>query len=326
LFAAVAGQQRRTVVTGAIIRTVLRDVPPESLGVILFHEHLHLSSTAGNNGGPGAPQPTRHFTEDIDLVIKELRSAASDGVSAFADAGHLDQGRRPGYIRQLSKLSGVPLIMSGGYHSQATYPVEVLRATEDDLVEEMLASSIAERWGALGEIGTSKEITPDERKVLRAVARVHRQTNLPIYTHTALGGLQAIEQLDLLESAGVNPAHLVIGHLGGPTMPPIEVFKTICKRGAFVGFDRVGWNFMGDSDSKQVPVVRELIDSGYTANIMLASDGIVDEGQLKSKGGPGYARAFTVFVPKLRAAGVDEATIQMITIENPRRFFAFVPK
>src|SRR3989442_11529579 len=73
VFGAVAAQPRRAVVDGAIIRTVLRDVPPESLGVILFHEHFHLSSTAGNNGGPGAPQPTRHFTEDMDLVIKELR-------------------------------------------------------------------------------------------------------------------------------------------------------------------------------------------------------------------------------------------------------------
>src|SRR5258708_13880022 len=36
VFGAVAAQPRRAIVNGAIIRTVLRDVPPESLGVILL--------------------------------------------------------------------------------------------------------------------------------------------------------------------------------------------------------------------------------------------------------------------------------------------------
>ena len=33
-----------------------------------------------------------------------------------------------------------------------------------------------------------------------------------------------------------------------------------------------------------------------------------------------------VFVPKMRYAGVKEDTIRKITIDNPRRFLAFVPK
>ncbi len=33
-----------------------------------------------------------------------------------------------------------------------------------------------------------------------------------------------------------------------------------------------------------------------------------------------------VFLPKLRYAGVKDATIHKITVENPKRFLAFVPK
>jgi predicted metal-dependent phosphotriesterase family hydrolase len=33
----------------------------------------------------------------------------------------------------------------------------------------------------------------------------------------------------------------------------------------------------------------------------------------------------TVFVPTLRQAGVNDATIRRITIDNPRRFLAFAP-
>ena len=57
----------------------------------------------------------------------------------------------------------------------------------------------------LGEIGTWDAMTPDERKVFRAAAKAHRATNLAIVTHTNLGK-GAMEQLDVLEAAGVSPA------------------------------------------------------------------------------------------------------------------------
>jgi phosphotriesterase-related protein len=308
---------------GAIIRATLKDYPPEALGVILFHEHLHGSSTLGMRGGPGVPAPAPHYSEDIDFVATELREAQKDGVSCLVDAGHLDQGSRPAFLKQLSKLSGVPIVISGGYHSLLSYPPEVLRATEDELVDEFVRHAVAERWGALGEIGTRAEITPVETKVLRATGRTHVRTNIPIFTHTA-NGQAAVEQLDIFESVGVNPRHVVIGHMGAPKMVPLDVFTTICRRGAFVGFDRVGGT--PESDAAQIPMIKDIINAGYAEHILLSSDGGSRETQMKGRGGPGHARAYTVFVPKLLAAGVDEATVRTITADNPRRFLAFVPK
>jgi phosphotriesterase-related protein len=48
--------------------------------------------------------------------------------------------------------------------------------------------------------------------------------------------------------------------------------------------------------------------------------------QLKRNGGMGYAKTVTVFVPKLREAGVKEDTLHGILVDNPRRFLAFVPE
>lgn len=308
---------------GAIIRTILKDYPPEQLGVILVHEHMELSSTFGLKGGPAAPQPTKHFSEDLDLLVEEMKLAIKDGLTAIVDSGHLDQGRRATYLRELSKLSRMPIIISGGYHSQPSYPPEVLRMREDELVDEFARYAVAERWGAMGEIGISAQITTDERKMQRAVGRMQALTNIPIISHTA-NGQSAVEQLDLFEAGGAKPAHILIGHMGAVKMVPIDVFKTICKRGAFVGFDRVGSR--ADSDAAQVPMIKDLIEAGYADNICLASDGGSSEDILKTKGGPGYARAYTVMTPKLRQAGVDEATLHKITVDNPRRLLAFVPK
>jgi len=49
-------------------------------------------------------------------------------------------------------------------------------------------------------------------------------------------------------------------------------------------------------------------------------------GSCRRCGGPGIAQTVTVFGPMLLAAGVSEATLRRVPVDNPRRFLAFVPK
>ena len=119
----------------------------------------------------------------------------------------------------------------------------------------------------------------------------------------------------------MKPQRIVIGHIGGLQDPKAEAVKALCKRGAFVGFDRQG----GPGDARNVPQVLALIEAGYADNLMFASDFSIAQ-QLKRSGGPGYAKTVTVFVPKLREAGVREEVLHSILVDNPRRFLSFVPK
>jgi phosphotriesterase-related protein len=263
---------------GGIIRTALKDLPPESLGQILAHEHLQSSSnyTSGGRGGgqpvgqtPAPPAAgawvsdfsnnmdaqrgevwTGNLTENLDLMIEEMKLAQKDGITAIVDCGPpLHWTQRPEYLRQLSKLSGMPIVIGGGYHTGPRYPAEITHMSEEEIVEHFLRDAVPQRWGVMGEIGISTPITPNERKVNRAAGRMQALIGLPIISHTPNGAL-AVEQLDLFESAGAKAAHILIGHLGAQTMVSIDVFKTICKRGAFVGFDRVGGR--PESDAAQV--------------------------------------------------------------------------
>jgi len=321
---------------GAIIRTILKDLPPEALtgGATLFHEHLSLApdfmprwiararpQQAGkaNPTPPAIPQP--FFMQDLDLMSGELRTAAQEGVACIVDGGHPDMGRDLDFLKQLSVKSGMPIVAGCGYYSQPFYPPEIATMTEDEIVRELVRQANTERVGAYGEIGSwAAEISPDEKKVFRAVGRAHLATNLPIFTHTAFGR-GALEQLDILESVGVKPQRVVIGHVGGLIDPKVEVHKTLCKRGAFIGFDRQG----GPGDASQVPMVVALIEAGFADNLMFSSD-LSTATQLKHNGGGGYAKTVTVFVPKLKDAGVKEDTLHGILVDNPRRFLAFVPK
>jgi len=323
---------------GAIIRTILKDYAPEELagGATLFHEHMQLgpdfnakfgaasAAVRAANGlppaparGGGAPKaggvpapPPPDIMHNVDLMSEEVAKTKSAGIACIVDAGHADMGRNIDFLRQVSMKSGVPIVAGGGFYSQPFYPPEISTMSEDQILKALIKQADDDVLGVFGEIGSWDEITADERKVFRAVGRAHVATNLPIFTHTGIPGKSALEQLDILEDAGVKPDRIVIGHLGNLVDANVYVHKTICRRGAFVGFDRQGIN-----DAPQVPLVMALIEAGFASHLMFSADG-----------SSGYSKTMTVFIPKLKAAGASDEVLHQIMVDNPRRFLAFVPK
>ena len=319
---------------GAVIRTILRDLSPNAFGngAILFHEHLSFGGSffermrPANAPRPATP-PAPSYLENPDLVIEEVRAAAKDGVSCIVDGGHADMGTNYEHLRKIAEHSGVHIVASGGYYLQIMYPPEVSAQSEDQLVEGLVREAAAKRWGAFGEIGSSEEMTSDERKVFRVMGKTQVRTGLPVFTHTSHAGCKkcALEQLDILESTGANLRNVCIGHLSDiRDDPKAETHKQIAKRGAFLGFDTVGHQ-LGQGDGKKVELIMEVLQAGYEDAILLSSD-FAAERETKFNGGAGYGSVTAVFLPKLRYAGVKDATIHKITVENPKRFLAFVPK
>jgi phosphotriesterase-related protein len=305
--------------SNAIIRTVLRDVRPEEIrGATLFHEHL---STANWREKP--PRP-KNFREDVDLMTEEMRAAMQDGIGCIVDGSHPEMGQSVNGLKEIMRRSGMLVIGGAGHYKQISYPTDIATKNEDQLLDEMVKEATDGHLGVFGEIGTSNPITADERKVLRAVARAHERTGLPIIGHTENdegAGKTALEQLDLYESMGVKPQHVVIGHLDGIDDPPLHA--AIAKRGAFVGFDRVG-SGAPERDALRVRNIMKVIDAGYADRVLLGTD-FANEKMTKHSGGPGYAFTLSVFVPKLRAAGVKDDVLHQIMYDNPRQLLAFVP-
>jgi phosphotriesterase-related protein len=183
--------------------------------------------------------------------------------------------------------------------------------SENQIVDALIKQADDDTLGAWGEIGSWDEISADERKVFRAIGRAHVATNLPIFTHTGIPGKSALEQLDLLEDAGVKPDRIVIGHLGNVVDANVYLHKIVCRRGSYVGFDRQG----GGGDANVVPMVMALLEAGYADHLMFSADTM-----------RGYGKTLTVFLPKLRAAGVSDDILHKIMVDNSRRWLAFVPK
>jgi phosphotriesterase-related protein len=306
-----------------ILRTLQGDITPAALadGAVLFHEHLSIQLGANPS-----------FHGDVDLMIEEARAARADGVALIVDGGHPDMGRDLAALQRIARESGMPLIASGGYYLQRTYPPDMASKSAEQIADDLLADARRDRLGAFGEIGQqSGVLTADERKVHQAVAMAHVRSGIPVFTHNAYNIRatdvprdSALRQLDIYEAAGANPANLCIGHVCCLDDPMAEIATQIARRGAYVGFDRVTLNATMP-DANRVIAAMALVEAGHADKLLLSSD-FYSRPALKREGGPGFAQTATVFGPMLRAAGMSESTLRGILVDNPRRFLAFTPR
>src|SRR5262245_61842998 len=328
---------------GSVIRTILKDVPPDQMpnGSVQIHEHVTgvfapTPPPAQPDMVPGVVAPANE-AEYLALMIDELKMAKADGLGCVVDsaAAQRRSDQTVGNMRKISSGSSVPIVLGGGYYQDlaipARYPDDMIKLSEDALMDQLVGDAASQRWGAFGEIASSQTMQPEERRLMRAIGRAHGKTRLPIFTHTPHQSCPscAVEQLDVLESVGVDPRRVCIGHLSAirPDAEPLaQTAKALAKRGAFLGFDTVG-HMMGRSaipEAHNVKYVLAVLDAGYEDNVLLSADSTPTP-QLKANWGQGYGSVIAQFAPKLRYAGVKDSLLHKILVDNPRRFLAFQP-
>jgi hypothetical protein len=135
--------------SGAVIRTVLKDYPPDELGggATLFHEHMSFApdffkrfdaATAATRAAAGLPPAPPaapglsdlSFMQDLDLMVEELGAARREGIGCIVDGGHPDMGRNIGFLRQLSMRAQMPIVAGAGLYTQPYYPKEISAMSE----------------------------------------------------------------------------------------------------------------------------------------------------------------------------------------------------
>jgi phosphotriesterase-related protein len=301
-----------------VIQTVLGPVAASDWGVTAVHEHLFLDLSPLR--GPYDTPLT-----NVDLVADEVHEFVLAGGQAIVEVSSNGMGRNVPALVDVSRRTGCHVVAATGFYTGPWLPpmVDTLNVHElaDFMVHELSVGMTDDgvRAGLIAEIGTSQDrVLYGEEKVFRAAAIAQQQTGCPIMTHTA-GGTMAREQVQLLEDAGADLSKVAIGHLD--LRDDVEYHLEIARRGAFIQYDTIGKE-QYQPDAVRLRLTLAIIERGYADHLMLACD-ISRSAYLRRCGGYGYQYLLTEFVPRLRAAGVDDATINTLLIENPRRFLAY---
>ena len=299
--------------TGRPAQGVLGAIAPEDLGFTQSHEHASLDIRE-------FVDETFHL-DDVEQVGDDLKAAYGNGLRTIVDVGTDGHRRSPRFLAQVASYSNVHIIASTGYWREPAYPAYVAAETDEQLASRMITDirdgidGTGVRAGAIGEMGTETPgMSPLEQKAFRAAGIAQRETGVPLITHTA-EGLDALRQLEFLTGMGVRPERILIGHVD--CMDDVEMHSEIAAAGAFVGYDRVGLTQF-QPDSLRVRLISEMLDRGYGSQLIIATD-LATQKDMRNYGRPGYSYLIGEFLPRLREAGLDESTIQMLTVENPRR-------
>ncbi len=301
--------------------TTLGPISAGDLGLILPHEHIFVDLRTWES--PGYAQADAG--DVIRLMAPEIERAQAAGVTAIVECSTVGVGRRADIDRAVSVATGLPLIVPTGVYREPWIPDWIHDAPEDELAAWMLAELLGEIEASGVQAGWVKlsagdeGLTRTESKVLRAAARASRETGAVIGSHTIRGRVVR-EQLDIIEATGYRPERFIWIHTQAE--PDFDLHLEIGRRGAWLEYDSIGSEDPGH-DAILIECILGLLEAGLGDQLLLSHDrGWYDPAQPGGGTPKPYTYLSESFLPKLRAAGVDEETINRLTRENPFRAFA----
>ncbi|MCC7364460.1 MAG: phosphotriesterase-related protein [Dehalococcoidia bacterium] len=307
----------------ATIQSATGPLDTEQLGFTLMHEHVLVMW----------PPMYQQYPELFDRAatmasaVEKLKRAKASGVDTMVDLTPIDLGRDPAFIREAAQLSGMQIIVATGLYYQVPF---YFHHRPDEAMVDRFVKDITEGISTTGvragviKCATEPEMHPMNERVLRASAKAHRATGVPICTHTYPANRTGLDQQRVFKEEGVDLGRTVIGH--SDDSGDIDYLDRIIQNGSYCGMDRIGLQ-APRTDAQRADMVTALVERGYANRITLSHDSschidMIPEGiveQMLPQWNPTHIP--TTIVPMLRERGVSEAAIDQMTRLNPKRLF-----
>jgi phosphotriesterase-related protein len=308
------------------------------LGVTLMHEHIFVLT-------PDVQQnyPSEWGSEDARVAdaIKRLHKVHDAGVRTIVDPTVVGLGR---YIPRIQRIaSEVPLqiVVATGVYTYNDVPFyfhyrgpalgQMFGADVPDPMVDMFVTDIRDGIAGTGvKAGMLKcaideqGMTPGVERVMRAIAKAHLQTGVPITVHTHPGSRTGLEVKRVMcDEEGVEPGRVVLGHSGDAT--DCDHLAELADAGFVLGMDRFGLNVANSFEARADTLI-EMVRRGYTNRMVLSQDAScyidwIDPQAMPALAQWHYTHIFEEVLPYVLKRGVTKEDIDTMLVEVPRRFF-----
>lgn len=321
------------------VNTVLGPVSPDTLGMVLPHEHFAFAYPGWFADDTIAPYD---YYATLKTDIAAINAAKKFGINTIIDATPNDVGGRdPRLYKALARRTRINIICSTGLYTELEgspayfktrlewYGTDISKMISELFIKEITDGIGKSRVKAgVIKVGTSGggPISPYETAVLKAAVIAQKATGVPIITHTT-GPSGGIEQADFFIKEGANPKKIMIGHVSNSS--DIKYHKAILDRGVYIAFDRIGLDIFTPANVIVENVV-ELCKQGYSNRIMLSHDTVnvwlgrpydAPEAVLKALANWRMDYIPGNIIPLLKAKGVTDEQINNMMVENVKNLF-----
>ncbi len=298
------------------VQTVAGPVSAERLGLTLMHEHVLVDFIGADKVSTSRYDAAAAFK----AVLPHLAHARTLGCETMVECTPAYLGRDPALLRRLSEASGIHILTNTGYYGAANdkhLPAHAFTESADQLAARWIrefehgidGTSIKPAFMKIGVDGSP--LSEIDAKLVRAAAVTHRETGLPIASHTA-SGAAALEELEILERAGVPLSSFIWVH--AHTERDMSFHTRAARRGAWIEFDGIS----PSSVARHVELTVQMKERGLLDHVLLSHDagwyrvGEPAGGQFRP-----YDSLFTMFLPALRAAGFQDDEVRRLLVTNP---------
>lgn len=300
--------------------TTLGEFEKEQLGLILPHEHVFVDL------GPVEEENWRGASvyEVLPVMAPYLEEARAAGVTALVECTPVGVGRRVDIVKAVSAASGLPVVVPTGIYREPWVPQWARDAEGAALRDWMIRELTGEIEDTRVQAGWVKlsagdeDLADVERKILRAAAQAGVATNSIIGSHTMRGRV-VLDQLEVIEEVGYTAQRFIWIH--AQLEPDFDLQLEVARRGAWLEYDAIGSDWC--EDAYFLEYIPRLLDAGYGHRLLLSHDrGWYDPSQPGGGEQKPYTYLVETFIPKMQAAGIDQATIRALTHDNPFMAFA----
>jgi 5-phospho-D-xylono-1,4-lactonase len=315
----------------SFLRTVTGDIASADAGVCYAHEHLIIDPSFTTFCNPD------FLLDSVQQAISDIADFRGAGGRTLVDSMPCGGGRNPVKLAAIARATDTFIVCPTGLHLARYYPPghwgEFLSA--DQLAELFIADieigidsrdyngpSIARTPHKAGviKVATSGEhATDQELRILEAAVMAQKATGSPMLTHTEQGA-GALDQVRILEKLGASLDKVVISHTD--RQPDPAYHREILSSGVLLEYDSA-FRWSAGERNPTLELVVAMFASGFGHQIVLGMDAARRKYWKAYGGQPGMAYLLREFAPRLRTAGLDEAAIRLIFVDNPANCYSF---
>lgn len=316
------------------VDTVRGAIDANDLGVTLMHEHVFIMTTEVMQNYPESWGDDAQREAD---AIGRLNKLKATGVDTIVDLTVIGLGRYIPRIARVAAATDLNIVVATGVYTYNDVPFcfhylgpgAPLNGPEimTDLFVRDIEQGIADTGvkAAILKCATDEPgVTPGVERVLRAVAQSHRQTGVPISTHTHAPTRRGLEQQRIFADEGVDLTRVVIGHSGDST--DIDYLAELIANGSYIGMDRFGIDVILPFEDR-VNTVARMCERGHADKMVLSHDAncyfdALPE-ELLPVAAPNwhYLHIHHDVIPALKERGVTDEQIRTMLVDNPRKIF-----
>ncbi|MTE17444.1 phosphotriesterase family protein [Nocardia aurantiaca] len=309
------------------VNTVLGPIPAEELGIVAVHEHVGY-------GMPGSELDTRWWKtpeQRYEETVPKLRKFHEYGGGTFVDVTGICNGRDVDYYKSLSAKTGVHIVACTGFVGGDTALPFFERASVEYLTEHFIheitvgIGDTGSRAGVI-KVGVSRggRMTELDKRIYRAAARAARDTGVPIMTHLAIDAENAIA---IFGDEDLPLDRVLFGHVDDGVNAEKTRETWIAEQGGRVGFDTFGYETELDDPPFWARPRKDRLDhflrflaAGHLDKALASADANCSPLGWPGVKGHTVNYIFEDLIPDLRAAGLDQATIDTLFVGNPAAF------